>query len=846
MKRFLVFLGCVMFLLFSCGRDEEPQQEKKKEDPQVGDWENTTIDGDASMSSAMLFNVCDSLHVVKDVTNRATTTVAGVTTFSENDIVTISAESDFRDSDTKNYIVASDGTSLNFAGTPATNEFHWESAAETVKLRAWSYGKGMASSQYNTAQVCPDGAAYNLPTDQSGGYGELLYCAKEISWTVAKAQGGIDLDMQHQLARIIVKLKRKATDDTSAIQSVTIGDGTASIPTSATFVMPTSFSQQTGNWEDISKTATKIKCHTDAPTTDDTAAGIEAVYSAVVIPDTYASGINLVQVTMSDGNKYNYTTTSATPLSAGNQYVFTISIGNDVASLNATYPTEWTSAGYPITSYNSGESFGVYVRNSEGTMLYSNVEMPAATSGSTVSLNVGSLSRKLSTSYTYFIYYPYRSNPGTVTTTAATAEAFFAGVISGWTTAASQNTTGALRANDLQVAMIAGDGTKTHAMTASMAHKAGLAVMTLGTKSVPTVQYHNSSGTLLSGTTDGTTTSVTASGTFSTNIPYVNSTKCYAIIREAGRTFTGTGADVWKTSYTTPTVTPGTVYTFSAESKRTFIRKGWQYECIGSVETFTAPVAGNYKLEVWGAGAGQDYDYNKGGYAYGDITRSASSKLYVCVGGFGGYNFDDWYKDIGITGYSNTVRAYNGGGGINASGAALYSANPGGGATHIATTTNRGVLKNYKSYQSEVLLVAGGSGANEWPMNDGSPTGGTGGGTNGGNGRKITYSVGCNYFGTGGSQSGGGTTIDGVTGSTSVTVTAADFGQGGIGATSGDHGAGGGGGWYGGGGTAYAGAAGGGSGHIGSGFISGTTGMQNGVKTGHGQARITSLFEWSF
>ena len=839
MKRFLVFLGCVMFLLFSCGRDEEPQQEKKKEDPQVGDWENTTIDGDASMSSAMLFNVCDSLQVVQGVTNRATTTVAGVTTFSENDIVTISAESDFRDSDTKNYIVASDGTSLSFAGTPATNEFHWESAAETVKLRAWSYGKGMASSQYNTAQASPDGTTYNLPIDQSSGYGELLYCAKEISWTVAKAQGGIDLDMQHQLARIIVKLKRKATDDTSTIQSVTIGDGTASIPTSATFVMPTSFSQQTGNWEDISKTATKIKCHTDAPTTDDTAAGIEAVYSAVVIPDTYASGINLVQVTMSDGNKYNYTTTSATPLSAGKQYVFTISIGNDIASLNATYPTEWTSTGYPITSYNSGESFGVYVRNSEGTMLYSNVEMPATSSGSTVSLNVGSLSRKLSTSYTYFIYYPYRSNPGTVTTTAATAETFFAGVISGWTTAASQNTTDALRANDLQVAMIAGDGTKTHAMTASMAHKAGLAVMTLGTKSVPTVQYHNSSGALLSGTTDGTTTAVTASGTFSTNIPYVSSTKCYAIIRESGRTFTGTGADLWKTSYTTPTVTPGTVYTFSAESKRTFIRKGWQYECIGSVETFTAPVAGNYKLEVWGAGAYQNPTANKGGYAYGNINRSANSVLYICVGGFGYAGTDD--PNLGIT-LTNATRAYNGGGGIDDSGASLKSANPGGGATHIATTTNRGVLKNYKSYQSEVLLVAGGSGGNEW-----AGTGGTGGGNSGGNGSvtKITTETAA-YYGTGGSPTAGGTTRDGVTGSTSVTVTAADFGQGGIGARSGDHGAGGGGGWYGGGGTAYAGAAGGGSGHIGSGFISGTTGMQNGVKTGHGRARVTCLFEWSF
>jgi len=178
----------------------------------------------------------------------------------------------------------------------------------------------------------------------------------------------------------------------------------------------------------------------------------------------------------------------------------------------------------------------------------------------------------------------------------------------------------------------------------------------------------------------------------------------------------------------------------------------------------------------------------KGGYSYGNYNGGGN--LYVCVGRQGDY-------------YS----AYNGGMGGN-------RGQCGGGATHIATS-DRGELKNYESYQSEVLLVAGGGGgANDTGM------GGVGGGVNGGSGETTQYMNSGDLNGaTGGTQNSGGTysgsmNLDGLG---QVSVISGSFGQGGQGYISmndQDYGGGGGGGWYGGGGTPYSGCGGGGSGHI--------------------------------
>ena len=114
------------------------------------------------------------------------------------------------------------------------------------------------------------------------------------------------------------------------------------------------------------------------------------------------------------------------------------------------------------------------------------------------------------------------------------------------------------------------------------------------------------------------------------------------------------------------------------------------------MEEFKTPVAGEYKLECWGAGN----PYNGGGYSYGDISLKSNTLLYVCVGAKG-----NSYK--GITGGKG---GYNGGGdGGNGVPTNFNGGTGGGGATHIGFHT--GLLNKFESdYTTQLLLVAGGAG----------------------------------------------------------------------------------------------------------------------------------------
>ena len=212
--------------------------------------------------------------------------------------------------------------------------------------------------------------------------------------------------------------------------------------------------------------------------------------------------------------------------------------------------------------------------------------------------------------------------------------------------------------------------------------------------------------------------------------------------------------------------------------------------CTQKVEEFTAPYAGTYKLQCWGA---QGDNSGKGGYSEG-IWKSTIDKnaLYVCVGQVGGIYGSPSYnnKPDNITWFSVGIS--------------------GGGSTNI-TTTNRGELKNFASpdFRKEVLIVAGGGGGLEWDGRSGA-----GGGFDGKDGNPTTTGA---RKGKGGSKDSGG--ITGVLpGDTSVNGM---FGVGGYGYAYSDelkcidYGAQGGGGWYGGGGASCAGAAGGGSSYIG-------------------------------
>jgi hypothetical protein len=264
----------------------------------------------------------------------------------------------------------------------------------------------------------------------------------------------------------------------------------------------------------------------------------------------------------------------------------------------------------------------------------------------------------------------------------------------------------------------------------------------------------------------------------------LNSSASITVTYSNGGTLTKVISGTW---------TAGNTYTYNVS--KTIPVANFDYT--GDVQSYTVPLTGTYKLEVWGAQGGAQG--GKGGYVYGKVEIAQNTILYLYIGASG------TYKD-GYNAYYTYTAGYNGGGAGQVGG---------GGATHIATA-KRGVLSNYASYQDEVLIVAGGGGAS-----DGGDIAGDGGGLTGGASSQGKATGGTQTSGGNGYQSG-------------------SFGQGGNAYNGSGSAGGGGGGWYGGGSSSvkdnYGG--GGGSGHINTNYI--TNGdMQNGVRSGNGYATIT-------
>lgn len=281
----------------------------------------------------------------------------------------------------------------------------------------------------------------------------------------------------------------------------------------------------------------------------------------------------------------------------------------------------------------------------------------------------------------------------------------------------------------------------------------------------------------------------------------------------------------------------------------------------GSLQIFTIPVSGTYKLEVWGGQGG--YAYSKeayggyGAYSKGEIVLTKDDILYLAVGGQGedgvSYANNSFYKG-----------GYNGGGNALADSSTVWGA--GGGATSIQNSLiGDGELKNYSNDQNNILIVAGAGGGGGWYYKQYLITavspflphpGGSGGGYIGNSG--ITE---ANSLGTGGTQSAAG-----VNGSTNNATISASFGYGGnYDVSIAD--AGGGSGFYGGGSAYYNGSSGaGGSGYIGNSYLkekamycynceestddntrtvsttcSEETPTENCAKKGNGYARITLI-----
>ena len=456
----------------------------------------------------------------------------------------------------------------------------------------------------------------------------------------------------------------------------------------------------------------------------------------------------------------------------------------------------------------------------------------------------------------YFFYYPYKKDKQKVNVNADTAEEFFKDKIDNLDITVDQSNWSKSKMADLQVGKL--EILPTGYSNVTMKHQVGLVVLHMPSSQQGTMRFRNDSWKyyygekrarpkaiddydFLGGVGGNADAHYYPSRNFEGNKAYVNTRVDYsssqgwyrcAFIVPFGKTVKFKAydqpEDYRSSNYwgylqdisATPTRdNPIVKKEIECDVPCEKIVREYVYK--GSVETFTASADETYTLKCWGAQGHNEGSYygGKGGYAVGDYKMTKGTNIYICVGGHN-------------NGYNNKIPN------------AVANWWPGGGATSI-TTVNRGELSYFNEHREEVLLVAGGGGAQDYGT--GKPVAGAGGGLQGG----TAYGSDCH--GSGATQDGPGANGYRST-TTKLYEYPAGFGYGGVVAGSSPYGADvggqGGGGYFGGGGTQNNGPAGGGCGYFkkdaltnaetiaGSSYFPGEFGASENGHSGHGLVQI--------
>ena len=459
----------------------------------------------------------------------------------------------------------------------------------------------------------------------------------------------------------------------------------------------------------------------------------------------------------------------------------------------------------PFANYTTSDKFGVYAVDASNRVVLANVPMTAASASATTNLNSGNYF--LSSEYTYYIYYPYKSDlnltyqgcavttgcilPGTARP--SDAYVFFSDYWTDFIPAVNQSTLASFKASDLQVGASTGS---TGTVTVNMHHQMSMARIAMKSADV----WQN--GFVTTGSKVAT-----SPNPFSTDAPNVvpyhhgSGENYYVIVKYDTKPWV---SDNKETEYARWTATPVTIQNASgnalgSSNYRVFTvrsraaNRGWReyvgnFSYTGSAQAFTTPIAGVYKFECWGAQGYPQFTENnnytprsRGAYTVGYLNLAANKTVYAYVGGQGGG--------------AATTTAWNGGG-----------AGGGAGATDFRTASGAWNA----NFDKRIMVAAGGGGRSHHGY------GGYGGAPNGQAGIPDGTLSGEDTSGGGATLSAGGA-VGGPAWSSGPTPTKGTVGTGGTGNY---YGGGGGGGYFGGGGAGIKsqGMAGGGGG---SSFISG-------------------------
>ena len=688
-----------------------------------------------------------------------------------------------------------------------------------------SSGQGITLSNHNRT------ITYDATGISVGNQPDLMTARK---WTSSYV-GAIPLNFQHRLCAIQIKTAGAWASGfhVSAVKFLNvISSGTFNIDTDKDDAWTSK--SAAGDYE--------VSGFTQADATNTVVTGPTDKW-LMMVPQTL-SGAKL-SITLTDGSSNSTILTApinSTAWSAGHTVTYTIS-PEAISEITVNYPTgsarSWNDGSNPVTgpisTYATTDQFGLFVLDKDNKILISN-QLVTPTAGDAAASRTLDISFFKSKQYRYFLMYPYKDNATLqsivgsdnynnyykegATGRSASADAFFAEVISNWSPVNDQSAEATFKSQDLQIAKLSGDHF-------DMVHKMGLLACTLpdGITSNDVITYDGNS---YDGAAEGekwtkidskcTTMTWNASTIFtsSTDKPYNAGSVLYYVAKPTNPAiaFSAT-ADAnhypWSVSGASTTVSAANAYkTFTITSPDLsdyYNKKVWEFSYSGAGKQWKAPFDGTYKMECWGAGdsgasSGSYKGRGGGGYVAGDLNISEGRNMYVYVG-------QTYFS-------SNSTYAFNGGGYSSGSGGPT-----GNGATDIRTTYNSD-WKNVASLRSRII-VAGGGGA----ITASTTSSSSAGGLTGYNGWQSGYTA---YCGRGGGQNYGGAAPSLYSGGIS-NGTKGEFGYGGRGgrSSSSGSGSGGGGGWYG-----ASGASGASSGAFpgggGSSFISGHPGC-NGINS---------------
>lgn len=612
-------------------------------------------------------------------------------------------------------------TSNESTAQPVSTGLTWESNATTQGYDFYAYAPYLSSSNYglsltdNNKSISYNSKAAGLTIANQQDL--MTAVAENVNYTTS----GVNLTFNHRLTA--VKIVLSDTWSTYKITSVKFSSiyykGIVAIGT--------------GAW---TLNSTSDKGEYEITGTFDTSNQEIAAY-LMMIPQTLNTDMI---ITFKDGN--NQTITFEVPLtttwSPGATVTYTIG-AQGITTFQAVYPngtnawggnTQGPVSAYQLTTANGNEAFGMYVADTDGNLVYSNIKMNVTSvSGYNATLSVASdPGYFFSKNYRYFLYYPYKSTytssdvtPKSGSTPVTDADTFLGNIASGWSVESDQSASdnSMLRTSDLQFCTASVTGNLSPSF--SMKHKMGLIGITMAaTHTVYDVIYYD--GYTYNSTThswteksrSATSKTWTPSTNFSstavpyqiagtTNLLYIakpNENNTFnAVIDETNRKYE------WYKSGCTVTAANQYVH-YDVDSDADYASACWDFEhSNGVVGTWCPLTSGTYEMECWGSqGYNQGTQNNTdvgggyGGYTYGKVYLNAFEEVYVTVGG------------------NNT----NGGGSAGKSGA------KGGGASDIRYKG--------KTMYDRIMVAAGGGGEERWSSIH---YGGYGGGIQGGIGLAL-------------------------------------------------------------------------------------------------------------